>query len=117
MVISIVGMLLAVSVPASSRFYESMQYRQAIQDVVSLLASCQASGDQHGEGTGRERLTPSTSASPCNSDTRQLPESFTMLVSAAAELGDRGRRVSFVFIPKGGPVAAMSSWPARIIPA
>ena len=37
--ISIVGVLLAASVPASVRFYESMQYRQAIRDVITTLAS------------------------------------------------------------------------------
>jgi len=99
-VITIVGMLLAVSVPASSRFYESMQYRQAIQDVVSLLATARHRAINTGKAqdvtfdTEHKRIT-------LNSDTRQLPESFTMLVSAAAELGDRGQGV-IRFYPEGG---------------
>ncbi len=99
-VISIVAMLLVVSVPASSRFYESMQYRQAIQDVVSLLASARHQAINTGRAqdvmfdTESKRVT-------LNQDVRQLPESFNMLVSAAAELGDQGRGV-IRFYPEGG---------------
>ena len=32
-------MLLVAAVPSSVRFYESIQYRQAVRDVVSLLGS------------------------------------------------------------------------------
>ncbi len=35
--ITVVGILLAVSVPASIKFYESVQYRQAIRDTITLL--------------------------------------------------------------------------------
>ena len=99
-VISIVGLLLAVTVPASSRFYESMQYRQAIQDVVSLLAIARHRAINTGEAqdvmfdTEHKRIS-------LNNDIRQLPESFTMLVSSAAELGDQGRGV-IRFYPEGG---------------
>ena len=99
-VISIVGLLLAVTVPASSRFYESMQYRQAIQDVVSLLAIARHRAVNTGEAqdvmfdTEYKRIS-------LNNDIRQLPESFTMLVSSAAELGDQGRGV-IRFYPEGG---------------
>ncbi|MCX2977563.1 prepilin-type N-terminal cleavage/methylation domain-containing protein [Candidatus Marimicrobium litorale] len=99
-VISIVGMLLAVSVPASSRFYESMQYRQAIQDVVSLLAGARHRAISTGKAqdvmfdTEYKRVT-------LNQDVRQLPESFTVLVSAASELGGQSQAV-IRFYPEGG---------------
>ena len=99
-VISIVAMLLAVSVPASSRFYESMQYRQAIQDVVSLLASARHRAISTGKAqdvvfdTEYKRVT-------LHQDIRQLPESFTVLVSAASELGGQSQGV-IRFYPEGG---------------
>ena len=37
--ISIIGLVLAVAVPSSVQFYQSMQYRQAVRDVVTTLAS------------------------------------------------------------------------------
>ena len=98
--ISIVALLLAVTVPASSRFYQSMQYRQAIQDVVSLLASARHRAVNTGKAqdvvfdTEYKRIS-------LNNDTRQLPESFTLLVSSAAELGDQARGV-IRFYPEGG---------------
>jgi general secretion pathway protein H len=37
--LAIAGLVLAVSVPASVRMYESMQYRQAVRDVITLFSS------------------------------------------------------------------------------
>ena len=37
--IAIAGLVLAVSVPATARFYQSVQYRAAVRDVIGLLAS------------------------------------------------------------------------------
>ena len=36
---TIVAMVVAVSVPSAQRFYESMQYRQAVRDVMTALSS------------------------------------------------------------------------------
>ncbi len=99
-VITIVGLLLVAAIPASSRFYESMQYRQAIQDVVSLLGSARHRAVSTGKAqdvtfdTEYKRVT-------LNQDVRQLPESFTMLVNAAAELGGQSQGV-IRFYPEGG---------------
>ena len=35
--IAIVGLLMAVTVPGSMRFYQSIQYRQAVRDVLTTL--------------------------------------------------------------------------------
>ena len=40
---AIAGLVLAVAVPASMRFYDSMQTRQAVRDTITLLSSARSS--------------------------------------------------------------------------
>ena len=71
--ITIVGMVLAVSVPASIRFYESMQYRQATRDVVSTLASARLKAVSSGRAQD-VALNPETRVLRLNKDEQQLPQ-------------------------------------------
>jgi general secretion pathway protein H len=99
-VISIVGMLLAASIPASVRFYESMQYRQAIRDVITMLSTARYTAIN----TGRAQditLNPKTNVLRLNKDTRQLPAKFNIVIHAAREL-NRDSEGVIRFYPEGG---------------
>jgi general secretion pathway protein H len=97
---SIVGVLLAVAVPASSRFYESMQYRQAVRDVVTTLASARYSAIN----SGRARdvaIDPQALTLTSAEQFTQLPPDFELSVRTAAELS-RERAGVIRFYPEGG---------------
>lgn len=98
--ITIVGMILAASVPATVRFYESMQYRQAIRDVVTTLAAARLQA----VSTGRAQdvaLNPETKVLRLNNDTLQLPENFSILMHSAREV-NRAAEGVIRFYPEGG---------------
>ena len=98
--ISIVGVLLAASVPASVRFYESMQYNQAIRDVITTLASARFKAVN--SGTAQDVLiNPQTNVLRLNNDVQQLPEKFQIVVSSAAEINRESEGV-IRFYPDGG---------------
>ena len=97
---TIVGMLLAASVPASVRFYESMQYRQAIRDVITTLASARYKAVI----TGRAQdvaLNPQTNVLRFNKETQQLPPKFNIAVHSAREVNREAEGV-IRFYPEGG---------------
>ena len=96
---AIVGLLLAVSVPGSMRFYESMQYRQAVRDVLSTLgAARQQAMDQ---GRAQDVLFRSEQASiEFNGDLQQLPDGFGLSVTTASELSRESAGV-IRFYPEG----------------
>jgi general secretion pathway protein H len=98
--ISIGGMLLAASIPSSVRFYESMQYRQAIRDVITMLSTARYTAIN----TGRAQditLNPKTNVLRLNKDTRQLPAKFNIVIHAAREL-NRDSEGVIRFYPEGG---------------
>lgn len=98
--ISIVGILLATSVPASVRFYESIQYRQAIRGVITLLASARFKAVN--SGTAQDVLiNPQTKVLRLNDHVQQLPDKFRIVVSSAAEVNRESEAV-IRFYPDGG---------------
>jgi general secretion pathway protein H len=98
--ISIVGVLLAASVPASVRFYESIQYKQAIRDVITALASARFKAVN--TGTAQDvSINPQTRVLRLNNDVQQLPENFRIVVNSAAEVNRESEGV-IRFYPDGG---------------
>ncbi len=98
--ITIVGLVLAVAVPASGRLYRTMQYRDAVRDVVTLFASAR----YQAVNTGRSqdvRINPRTRELSLNTEIRRLPEGLNLVVRAARELNDQQSGV-IRFYPEGG---------------
>jgi general secretion pathway protein H len=98
--ITIVGLVMTASVPASVRFYESMQYRQAIRDVITTLASAR----YRAINTGKAQdvlLNTETKVLRLGSDTQQLPAKFNIAVHSAREL-NRDTEGVIRFYPEGG---------------
>ena len=98
--ITIVGVVMAASVPASIRFYESIQYRQAIRGVITTLSSARYKAVNSGK-TQDVSINPDTNTVRLNERTTQLPLSFNIVVRAARELNRDGEGV-FRFYPEGG---------------
>ena len=98
--ITIVGLVMAASIPASVRFYESMQYRQATRDVITTLLSARYKAVNSGK-TQDVSINPQTNVVRLNGRTTQLPETFRIVVRAARELNRDGEGV-FRFYPEGG---------------
>jgi general secretion pathway protein H len=98
--ISIAGMLLAASIPVSVRFYESMQYRQAIRDVVTMLATARYTALNTGKAQDIT-LNPETNVLRLNKGARQLPEKFNIVIHTAREL-NRDSEGVIRFYPEGG---------------
>ncbi len=99
-VITIVGLLMAVAVPASVRSYESMQYRQAVRDVITALASAR----YNAINTGRAQdvaVDPAANTIELNGERTHLPEAFNVAVHSAREL-NRDRLGVIRFYPEGG---------------
>ena len=99
-VMSIVGLLLAVTVPASARFYESIQYRQAVRDVITALASAR----YRAINSGRAQdviVDPGNNRLELNGEITHLPGGFEVAVHSAREL-NRERLGVIRFYPEGG---------------
>ena len=99
-VISIVGLLLAASIPASVRFYESIQYRQAIRDVIIALGSARYKAINSGRAQD-VLINPETKVVRLNTKVYQLPADFRIVVNSAAEI-NRDTAAVFRFYPDGG---------------
>jgi general secretion pathway protein H len=98
--ISIVGLVLAVSVPASGRLYKTMQYREAVRDVITLFASARYKA----VSTGRAqdvRVNPRTRELSLNDNVKVLPSAINIVVHSARELNDSNVGV-IRFYPEGG---------------
>lgn len=98
--ITIVGLLLAVSVPASFRFYESIQYRQAIRDVITTLASARYQAINSGQAQD-VAIDPGANIIRFNDQRKQLPDGFSIAVHTAREV-NREREGVIRFYPEGG---------------
>ena len=98
--LAIAGLVLAVSVPASVRLYESMQYREAVRDVITLFASARYTAITSGRAQNVE-IRPATRELRLNSTVKQLPDDVRLSVESAKELnqGDVG---IIRFYPEGG---------------
>jgi len=98
--ITIVVLVLAVSVPASARLYQSMQYRGAVRDVVTVLASAR----YQAINTGRAqdvKINPYTRELRLNDIVKQLPSDLNVVVSSAGQLNEGGVGI-IRFYPEGG---------------
>ena len=98
--ITIVGMLLALSVPSMVRFYESMQYRQAIRDVVTVLSSAR----YRAVATGKSQdvsIAPQKREITFREKELKLPDSLSLAVHSAYEVNTSNLGV-IRFYPEGG---------------
>ena len=98
--VAVAGLVLAVSVPAAARFYESMQYRAAVRDVVTLLSTARHRALQQGRVTD-VRINPRARELSLDESVKQLPAPLGFTVSSAAELNNSGTAV-IRFYPEGG---------------
>ena len=98
--ITIVGMLLALSVPSMSRFYESMQYRQAIRDVVTVLSSARYRAVATGKSQDVSIAPQKRQVSYLDKEI-QLPETLSVAVHSAYEVNTSNLGV-IRFYPEGG---------------
>ena len=98
--ITIVGIILAVSVPASVKFYESMQYRQALRDVMSVLGSARHSAINSGKSQD-VLINPQKNLLSFNEVNKRLPEDLNVVVNSAREVNQDNSGV-IRFYPEGG---------------
>jgi general secretion pathway protein H len=98
--ITIVGIILAVSVPASVKFYESMQYRQAVRDVITVLGSARYSAVNSGEFQDVQ-INPQMNRLSFNDVDKRLPKDLNLVVNSAQEVNQNGTGV-IRFYPEGG---------------
>ncbi len=97
---TIIGLVLAATVPASARFYQSVQYRQAVRDAVTVLASARYAA----VNTGRAQdvaINPATRELSFNGQVTQLPQNLSVTVHSARELNSRQQGI-IRFYPEGG---------------
>jgi general secretion pathway protein H len=96
---AVVGLLLAVTVPGSMRFYQSIQYRQAVRDVLSTLGSArQQAMDQ---GRAQDVLfSPENASIEYRGEVQQLPRGFAMQLTTASEV-NQGAVGVIRFYPQG----------------
>lgn len=98
--ISIAAVVLAVSVPATGRMYQSVLYREAVGDVVTMLQSARYAAINTGRAQDVE-VNPKTNQLRFNDKRQQLPSGFTVQVHSAAQLNKRNVGV-IRFYPEGG---------------
>ncbi|RLQ23682.1 prepilin-type N-terminal cleavage/methylation domain-containing protein [Seongchinamella sediminis] len=97
--IAIVGLLLAVAVPGSMRMYQSIQYRQAVRDVLTTLADARHQAVDKGRAQD-VAFDPQRRQVSFAGDTRQLPEGFQLTVTTASEVNRDGLGL-IRFYPEG----------------
>lgn len=98
--ISIAGLLLAVAVPASYRFYESMQYRQAVREVLTTLAAARYRAVNSGLAQD-VAVDPSARTLAFAGELTALPGELQVGVQSAGELNTERAGV-IRFYPEGG---------------
>ena len=98
--LAIAGMVMAVSVPASVRMYESMQYRKAVRDVITLFASARYTAIKTGRAQSVE-VHPARNELRLNTTVKKLPKSVKLSVESSREL-NRGDIGVIRFYPEGG---------------
>ncbi len=97
---TILGLLLAASVPSTIRFYESMQYRQAIRDVVTTLGSARYKAVNSGVAQDVS-IDPEARVMAFRETEVQIPQELTLAIHSAAEVNTRNTGV-IRFYPEGG---------------
>jgi general secretion pathway protein H len=98
--LAVAGLVMALSVPAAARFYESMQYRAAVRDVVTVLSSARYQALR--DGRARDvRINPDTNEVSLEDSVKHLPAGLGVAVSSAVELNERDTAI-IRFYPEGG---------------
>ncbi|TDG15123.1 prepilin-type N-terminal cleavage/methylation domain-containing protein [Seongchinamella unica] len=97
--LAIVGLLMAVAVPGSIRMYESMQYRQAVRDVLTTLADARHRAVDQGRAQD-VAFDPGRRQVSFADDIQQLPEGFQLTVTTAEEVNRENLGV-IRFYPEG----------------
>ena len=90
--ITIAALVLAVSIPATTRMYSSMQYHGAVKDVVATLSSARYAAISKGDSQDVS-VNPQSGELTLNGKVRQLPSSITLEVVSARELNRDGEGV------------------------
>lgn len=98
--ITVVGMLLAVAVPASVKFYESVQYRQSIRDTITLLASARHKAVTSGKAQDVV-INPERRSVTFGAEVHRLPKEVQLAVTSAREVNRENEGV-IRFYPEGG---------------
>ena len=98
--IAIVGLLMAVAVPGSVRFYQSMQYRQAVRDVLTTLGEARHQAMDKGQAQD-VGFDPDELKIQYQEDLLQLPKGFELTVTTASEVNRENLGV-VRFYPEGG---------------
>ncbi len=98
--LAIVGLLLAVSVPGTQSFYQSMQYRHALREVLGTLSDARRKALDSGRAQD-VAFDTSRGTVEFDGETEQLPEGFELGVTSASEVNRQGVGV-IRFYPEGG---------------
>lgn len=98
--LAIAAVVLALVVPASVRMYDSMRYRDAVRETLTLLSTARYLAVTTGEAQDVE-VTPRKRQLRLGDTTRTLPGSITLTVNSARELNRNDTGV-IRFYPEGG---------------
>ncbi len=98
--LAIAGLMLAVAVPASVRFYDSMQTRQAVRTTMAMLQSAREQALSSGVPTD-VLIRPTARSIRLGEKEYRVPNSLQMTVHGAAELNYADVGV-IRFYPEGG---------------
>lgn len=98
--LAIVGLMLAVAVPAGFRFYDGMQTREAVRDVVTLFAAARQQAITSGEAQD-VLVWPEERRIVLGKTVRRLPGGVRITVHGAKEV-NRERAGVIRFYPEGG---------------
>jgi general secretion pathway protein H len=98
--LAIVGLMLAVAVPAGSRFYDGMQTREAVRAVVTLFAAARQQAITSGEAQD-VLVWPEERRIVLGKTVRRLPGGVRITVHGAKEI-NRERAGVIRFYPEGG---------------
>ena len=99
-VMAIAGLVLAVAVPASMRFYDGMQTRQAVRDTITLLSSARHLAVTRGVAQDVV-IDPRRNTLLLNDTLREMPGDLRLTVHGAAEINRQDAGV-IRFYPEGG---------------
>jgi len=98
--LAIAAIVLAVAVPASARMYDSIRYREAVREVVTLLATARHRAITSGKPQNFE-VVPRERQVRLGEITRQLPGNVTLSVNSSKALNRESVGV-IRFYPEGG---------------
>ena len=99
-VLAIMGLVVAVAVPSSARFYESMQLRQAARSTLSMLVAAREKALTSGRPQD-VRVRPAARRLWTGDRDYEFPKAVTVTVHGAAELNYDDVGV-IRFYPEGG---------------